>query len=165
MHLHDLVNSPDGPQFAAHAHRSAPPAARVVVAMAGEIDAATCGDARRAVTDVLTRDRPAHVSLDMQYVTFIDSLGIHALLLCQRDARQHSAGLDIGRAHRHVRQVLAITGLLEVFDLPAEAEWSIPRARQGGDGHRNTPATAHRGGDNSIAQQSAAARFACARRG
>ncbi|MEU4564444.1 STAS domain-containing protein [Actinoplanes sp. NPDC023936] len=97
----------------------------VVVSAAGEIDRDSCERLRRAVGDALHRDQPRLISLDLGAVTFLDSAGIRALLNCRRDAGDFGCELEIGRAHDHVYQVLAITGLVDVFAL---GEKVVPRS-------------------------------------
>ncbi|MEU8244004.1 STAS domain-containing protein [Actinoplanes missouriensis] len=97
----------------------------VVVAAAGEIDRDSCERVRHAVEQTLHRARPRLISLDLGEVTFLDSAGIRTLLHCRRDAADFGCELEIGRVHDHVYQVLAITGLVELFAL---GEKVVPRS-------------------------------------
>ena len=107
----------DRPQLLVEARLPEQPAAAVVVTMAGEIDRDTCAEVQRVVVDILHRARPERVSLDMRQVTFMDAAGIRALLTCRRHALQLSSVVEISRAHDNVRQVLAMTSLLDMFNL------------------------------------------------
>ena len=55
--------------------------------------------------------------MDLSGVSFLDSSGIRALLLCHADAEQASCRMTITDAHRMVYQVLEITCLLDHFGL------------------------------------------------
>ncbi|HWS39243.1 MAG TPA: STAS domain-containing protein [Actinoplanes sp.] len=100
---------------------SGPPAAEVTVVLAGEIDRDNCRAVRAAVGAALADRLVEFVCLDMGEVTFLDSAGIRELLLARRDAVANGGDLAIGRAHRHVREVLEVTGLLEEFRLSRPA--------------------------------------------
>jgi anti-anti-sigma factor len=89
----------------------------VVVTLAGELDVISGPEIQRAIDDVLDRHHPDRVCLDMQQVTFLDSAGIRALLICRQRTLRRQCELQISRAHENVRQVLAITSLLDVFHL------------------------------------------------
>ncbi|MDR6317182.1 STAS domain-containing protein [Actinoplanes couchii] len=89
----------------------------VVIAITGEMDRDNCAEARVAVGEVLYRDTPDRIDLDLSQVTFLDSAGIRSLLLCRHDARSRGCELSITAVHPHVHQVLAITGLLDEFGL------------------------------------------------
>lgn len=89
----------------------------VVVTFAGEIDRTTCADVQWKIGEVLDRLTPQRISLDLSDVTFLDSGGIRVLVEALEETRRRGGDLDIRRAHRHVYQVLDITGLLGVFHL------------------------------------------------
>ncbi|MFC7535088.1 STAS domain-containing protein [Actinoplanes sp. GCM10030250] len=92
----------------------------IVIALSGDIDRENCSEMVLAVTDTLHRHPGRDVSLDMSEVTFLDSSGIRALLICRRTAMELGTQLKISKAHRHVQQVLSITNLLGVFHLPPD---------------------------------------------
>ncbi|WP_328475691.1 STAS domain-containing protein [Actinoplanes sp. NBC_00393] len=66
-----------------------------------------------------TLDDPAAdpIDLDINGLTFLDSGGIRALLRCRTVARAAGRHLRLRDPAPPVRQVLAITGLIGVFDL------------------------------------------------
>lgn len=85
----------------------------------GELDGAEHDNLRDAVVAVL-RDRPGRpVEIDASGLTFLDSGGVRALLMCHDQARRAGAGagLVMVAASLIVRQVLEITALLEMFGL------------------------------------------------
>jgi anti-sigma B factor antagonist len=80
-------------------------------------DALTVGRLQKAVVDVLRRQRPSCIEMDLHGVTFLDSVGIRALVHCQSDARQVDCRITLTNPQPVVYRVLQITGLLEHFGL------------------------------------------------
>ncbi|WP_433824533.1 STAS domain-containing protein [Actinoplanes sp. CA-015351] len=92
-----------------------------VVALIGEVDRDSCSTVLRSVGEVLHRDGPQRLSMDLGEVSFLDSAGIRTLLHCRRDATRAGCEFTIGQAHENVYQVIEISGLVEVFRLPPRA--------------------------------------------
>jgi anti-sigma B factor antagonist len=86
-----------------------------VVRCVGEIDMATAPALRERISR-LQIDGPPHLVVDLSEVTFIDSLGLGALIGAHKRARVLRGSLIIvpGAA---ARRVLAATALDRVFDL------------------------------------------------
>jgi anti-anti-sigma factor len=95
------------------------------ITVAGDVDALNAGDLHRAVIDVLRRQQPEHIEIDLHRVTFLDSAGIRALLLCHRDAQSVECRLTLTDPRPMAYRVLQITGLLDHFGL-AEAHTAEP---------------------------------------
>jgi anti-sigma B factor antagonist len=96
----------------------------VVIAAAGEMDAASIGRLEEAV-ETAVRDHDRHVVLDLDGVSFIDSTGITALVSAMRRlnrARRRMA-LAFGPA-TPVARALELTGLDHTFECHADS----PRA-------------------------------------
>jgi anti-anti-sigma factor len=55
--------------------------------------------------------------LELHAVTFLDSAGIRALLMCHSDAEKAGCQLGLTRTPPRVYEVLNITGLLDHFGL------------------------------------------------
>ncbi|RZU49050.1 anti-sigma B factor antagonist [Krasilnikovia cinnamomea] len=89
------------------------------VVIAGEVDQVTSAEMSKAVAGVLQEDRNSHVVLDLGNVTFLDSSGIRALVICRGDAEQLGIRLEIRPVHDRVRRVLHVCGLEDLFHLPA----------------------------------------------
>ncbi len=89
----------------------------VCLAVAGEVDALTGPQLQDAVDDALRSYRPAHLDVDLDGVTFLDSAGITALLHCHANADHANCRLQLAKAQPGVYRVLQITGLLEHFGL------------------------------------------------
>ncbi|GAA1029491.1 hypothetical protein GCM10009557_18150 [Virgisporangium ochraceum] len=79
---------------------------------AGEVDMSTSPAFTAAITDVLHSHPGQRVSVDLAGIRFLDSSGIRALLLCQRQARDRGGELVVVDARPGVLRVLEITGVL-----------------------------------------------------
>jgi anti-sigma B factor antagonist len=107
---------------------SGPAGGAVQIAPAGEIDVDTAYGIREAVAAQLTGERPARMELNLQHVTFIDSVGISALVSAAQLARISGVELVITRPSRFVHRQLWITGLLGLFGSPEPWEVKDPVA-------------------------------------
>ena len=94
----------------------------------GEVDALSAGHLHQAVVDVLREQRPRRIEMDLHGVSFLDSAGIHALGLCQADARQVDCRITLTKPQPMVYRVLQVTGLLEHFGLTEPPPADQPRA-------------------------------------
>ncbi|MEV0272399.1 STAS domain-containing protein [Hamadaea sp. NPDC050747] len=90
-----------------------------VLAVAGEIDLTSSEQLAVAVRDVVTRGDIDRITLDLDQLTFLDSMGIHALMDVKSWASEHGVVLRVSNPHNMVHRVLAITGVLtELMDEP-----------------------------------------------
>jgi anti-anti-sigma factor len=90
------------------------------VTASGEIDMGTVDHLRETLGGLCVDG--AMVRLDLRDVTFIDSTGINALVLTDRDSRQRGCRLVLSAPSPAVRRVLDYTGaeaVLNVDDQPA----------------------------------------------
>ncbi|MEN3540998.1 STAS domain-containing protein [Microbispora sp. ZYX-F-249] len=83
----------------------------------GEIDIGTAGHLYRAVLDVLRRQRPVRMELDLARVTFLDASGVRALLMSRDAAAEVGCHLTVVEPSRIAHRVLDIVGLLETLGL------------------------------------------------
>ena len=90
---------------------------RVIVT--GELDMLSATALQETVSDVLRRC-PSRVEIDLRAVSFLDSAGIRALLMCHADAARVDCEVILVDPHPWVYRVLEITGLLDHFHLTAE---------------------------------------------
>lgn len=88
----------------------------VTVALRGEVDVMTVDQVRRALTDAIT-GRPRTIVVDLADLSFIDSTGLGAIIFGFQRARDAGIGFQLARPSRGVRQVLVLSGLLEVVEL------------------------------------------------
>ena len=91
----------------------------VEVAPNGEIDVENAYEIREAVAAQLTEGQlPERIELNMQNVTFIDSVGISALVAAFQLAAVSDVKLVVTRPSRFAHRQLWVTGLLGLFGNP-----------------------------------------------
>ncbi|MEU4619954.1 STAS domain-containing protein [Actinoplanes sp. NPDC023801] len=93
--------------------------------LAGELDRMEHVRLLDAVTSVARSDPGGEIGIDATEVTFIDSGGIRALLICRDEAVQAGSRLSIVAAGPVVRHVLEVTGLREVLGPPTTRQASV----------------------------------------
>lgn len=86
----------------------------------GEVDGVNAGRLQRAVIDVLRRQRPSRIDIDFLGVPYLDSSGIHVLVMCQADARQVGCRIRLTGLRPMVLRALEITGLADHFGATAQ---------------------------------------------
>jgi anti-anti-sigma factor len=85
----------------------------------GEIDADNAYDLREAVSGLLAAGRPRMIKVDMAGVSFIDSVGIGALVSCYHTAAASDVRLIVVNPTTYVHRLLYVSGLLGLFGSPA----------------------------------------------
>ena len=101
----------------------------VEVSPSGEIDVENAYEIREAVAAQLGAQRPSRIELNMQNVTFIDSVGISALVAAFQLAAVSDVKLVVTRPSRFAHRQLWVTGLLGLFGNPqpyTESESELP---------------------------------------
>jgi anti-sigma B factor antagonist len=93
----------------------------VVVDVRGSLDATTIDAVRTTILDSLHRDRPRLITVDLTYVTFMDSMGIGMLVAGYQAAHDLGARFVLRNPSDFVHRQLSITGLTDLFGLPASA--------------------------------------------
>ncbi|HEX2024066.1 MAG TPA: STAS domain-containing protein [Acidimicrobiales bacterium] len=102
-------HAPAGPVFGECTWTS-PSAGTAVVAMRGEIDAIAIPSLSGCLDDVVSAGQ-RRVVLDMAEVTFIDSVGLAAIVAATKRLAAHGGTLSVRRPSAHVHKLLEITGL------------------------------------------------------
>ncbi|HEX6968573.1 MAG TPA: STAS domain-containing protein [Micromonosporaceae bacterium] len=97
---------------------SAMPGGVVEIVPRGEIDVDTAHEVREAIVGALTKLRPVRIELNMRLVTFIDSVGISAMVAGFQAARVSNVQLVVTQPSRFVNRQLWVTGLLGLFGNP-----------------------------------------------
>jgi anti-anti-sigma factor len=97
----------------------------VVVDVRGTLDSATVESLRDTLLGTLQRDRPAVMIVDLTYVTFMDSVGINALVAGQRAAREIGAGFQLRNPSEFVHRQLRVTGLSGLLGLTGARNFGI----------------------------------------
>jgi anti-anti-sigma factor len=96
----------------------------VEVAPQGEIDVENAYEIREAVAAQLAAAHPGRIELNMQHVTFIDSVGISALVGAFQLAAVSGVKLVVTRPSRFAHRQLWVAGLLGLFGSPTP--WGPP---------------------------------------
>jgi anti-anti-sigma factor len=91
----------------------------IVIDVRGTLDAATVDALGEALLNTLHRHRPIALIVDLTYVTFMDSMGIGALVNGYNAAREVGVRFVLRNPSEFVHRQLRITGLAELFGLPA----------------------------------------------
>lgn len=85
-----------------------------VLRLAGEVDVATAPRLRDRLVQLIN-EGPPQVVVDLSGITFIDSMGLGALISGLKRARALDGDLRLVGATDHVAKVLAITRLDQAF--------------------------------------------------
>lgn len=98
----------------------------VEISPRGDIDVDTAYELREAVANLLAHSRPFRIELNLRAVTFIDSVGISALVAGFQTAEVSGVKLVVTRPSRFVHRQLWVTGLLGLFGAPKPADADVP---------------------------------------
>ncbi|GIE84661.1 STAS domain-containing protein [Actinoplanes regularis] len=90
----------------------------VEISPRGEIDVENAYEIREAVAAQLAVGSPARIELNMRHVTFIDSVGISALVAAFQLAQVSGVKVVVTRPSRFAHKQLWVTGLLGLFGNP-----------------------------------------------
>ena len=82
----------------------------------GEVDVLTVDQVRVALEEALAA-RPRQIVVDLRDLAFIDSTGLGALIFGFQRARDAGIGFRLAHPNRMVRQILALSGLLDVVEV------------------------------------------------
>lgn len=86
--------------------------------LAGEIDMSSGDEVRHRAQYYLDEPKIAHVVADLDALTFIDSGGLRALLLCRRYADDVGKTFAIEHHHGHIAEVVETAGLTRYLTDP-----------------------------------------------
>ena len=95
-----------------------------VVDVRGTLDAATVDALRQALVSTLHSARPVMMIVDLTFVTFMDSMGVGALVAGYNAARETGTRFVLRNPSEFVHRQLRVTGLADMFGLPAAAPGS-----------------------------------------
>jgi anti-sigma B factor antagonist len=90
----------------------------IVVDVRGTLDAATVDALREALVSTLHSQRPTSMIVDLTFVTFMDSMGIGALVNGYNAAREIGTRFVLRNPSEFVHRQLRVTGLADMFGLP-----------------------------------------------
>ena len=94
----------------------------IVVDVRGTLDAATVDALREALVSTLHADRPVSMIVDLTFVTFMDSMGIGALVAGYNAAREVGSRFVLRNPSEFVHRQLRVTGLADMFGLSAASQ-------------------------------------------
>ena len=100
----------------------------IVVDVRGSLDAATVDALRQSLLSTLQGERPVTMIVDLTFVTFMDSMGVGALVTGYNAARETGTRFVLRNPSDFVHRQLRVTGLAEMFGLPASASPSAPQS-------------------------------------
>jgi anti-sigma B factor antagonist len=89
----------------------------IVVDVRGSIDAATVDTLRSTLLSTLHAERPVTMIVDLTYVTFMDSMGVGALVAGHNAARETATRFVLRNPSEFVHRQLRIGGLAQMFGL------------------------------------------------
>ena len=87
----------------------------IVVDVRGTLDAATVDALRGALLGALHAEHPVMMIVDLTYVTFMDSMGIGALVTGYNAARETGTRFILRNPSEFVHHQLRVTGLADMF--------------------------------------------------
>lgn len=91
-------------------------AGTATVALRGEVDIQTVDQVRAVLGEALASG-PQEIVVDLTALTFIDSTGLGALIFGFQRSRDAGVRFRLAHASPPVRQILVLSGLLEVVEL------------------------------------------------
>jgi len=114
MEDRDAGAEDDGSLRAAVAHQGD----GVVVGLAGDLDLSSAPGLLRRLQALVCLPIES-LTLDLRELSFLDSTGVSTLIEARRSAREHHVALLLVGLPDQARQVLELTGVLELFDTAA----------------------------------------------
>jgi anti-sigma B factor antagonist len=93
----------------------------VTVTVAGELDMADADQVGQVLEDAAAAERPT-VRLQLSGLTFADSSAVKAIILGAKAADEHGVTFELVNPHSRVRQLLQVTGLVNVLTIVEEAD-------------------------------------------
>jgi anti-sigma B factor antagonist len=88
----------------------------VTIALHGEVDVLNVDQVRLALDEAITA-RPRQIVVDLAELSFIDSTGLGALIFGFQRCRDDGIAFRLARPTRGVRQILVVSGFLEVVEV------------------------------------------------
>jgi anti-sigma B factor antagonist len=87
--------------------------------VSGEVDLATGEELAAAIRGAITSGTHVLLTIDLDRVTFLDSMGINVLVAGRRLADEHGVAYLVTNPNGLVHQVLEITGVLQHLSEPS----------------------------------------------
>src|SRR5688572_778269 len=114
--MSDIKSSPGGGGARTlHVTRTVASDGVTTVALSGDVDMVVADGLLGALSEVIDDAATTGVVVDMSRVRFWDSSGVGALVTAYRRASERGTTLVIGDMSEQVRQILHLTGLLDLL--------------------------------------------------
>lgn len=85
------------------------------VRFSGEIDMRVAGEAVNVIAETVLDGRPKQMVVDLRQVSLLDSTGVAALVTAHKIAAHRGCHLVVANPRAVVRELLAVTGVLETL--------------------------------------------------
>jgi anti-sigma B factor antagonist len=107
------------PMDAMISYEPADPDGLVIATLAGELDLDRADDVRDSLAQAATSPDCRYLRVDASGLGFIDSYGLGALVSARNSAAAAGVGLTLANPSPPVRKAIQVTGLGQMFGLPA----------------------------------------------
>jgi len=94
----------------------------LVVRLFGEIDHHGAATLRREIDELLLRERPARLVLDLSRIEFMDSAGLGFLMGRLRLLRELGGTMAVSSPNEGVRKILRLAGMERFIEIEGETE-------------------------------------------
>ncbi|MEK7821123.1 MAG: STAS domain-containing protein [Pseudomonadota bacterium] len=108
-------------------HRTREDGGAVVIALEGDVDLKTSPDARKALLDVVSRNRP--VVVDLSLVNYIDSSGVASLIEAFQKARKSGQKFALAAVSEGAMRVLNLARMDKVFTICPSVSEGLAKVR------------------------------------
>ncbi|MEV5896190.1 STAS domain-containing protein [Nonomuraea fuscirosea] len=102
-------------------------AAGALIVVSGELDATNVGQLESFISRERRRGRP--LILDLAELTFMDSMGLQALLLVHADIRREGGTLHLAAVQDLPARILQLTGVWDALNIHADVTEAAAAAR------------------------------------
>jgi anti-sigma B factor antagonist len=100
-----------------------------IIAVAGEIDIATCGQFRAALLAAV-EEGPGSVIVDMAGVSWLDSTGLGVIVGALKKARDRGGTVQVAAVPDQIAKRLLVTGLARLLGMHATVDDALALAGQ-----------------------------------
>ena len=95
-----------------------------VVSPKGRLDAPVAADGRETLTGIIAEGR-VRIVVDLEDVTFVDSMGLSVLITALKVADSAGGGVALARLSDSVRSIIELTRLHRVFHIFQDVEAAV----------------------------------------
>lgn len=88
-----------------------------IIILSGDIDYSNQQEVRNAINKALASDQAKEIHVNFADVTFMDSSGIRALLVLQKQAEEGGKSLILTNCNNSIRELFEIGGFDQMFTI------------------------------------------------